>query len=538
MSVLRFLIFIGLACVVSTSAETILFTNSPSHLVGSKNVTTYKLHVKNSDPITIIEANRDVPVSSAELFLNENDRIDVGSGGDDHKDIVSRMEASQQVEKTKTRDLRGAVSLTINSEPHDTSTSRNEYKVNGAATVSGAGIKKLVYSPILLKKFVKEYTDKLKNADPKTKNAIQEIHEQINGNKETERAGEEAKNDEPEQKYYSYSDHEKRRPSSHSTKDYATKDQSGWVTLEAVPWSSSSVSKWHPHDTKKFDDHRRPPSTHFERPYSSSGSRPSSHYPYEEDNVDEDYFNRRKPANIDRDSRPNVFSTWTKPQSIGRPQRPQYDFGSSDSFRDRFYDKPLSNRRPGGGMDDIVTDNRPSDFPDADAHESSAHYNRHQFSHHQNKYRPEDDIDRFHSGSASFHSSQHAARPEEGNGEWVLLSTTKGYQIPGGHRQHGKRSMSMSQGSVTENTPQFVAHKTVKLTVLPAENKRKSKNSAFSTDEKSDEPAMVTSHGGLIEVEATGQTVEEHVKETLQSQNANKTNKNDAKRRKVIKGNR
>lgn len=564
-------------CVAFALAETIHFTNSPGHLVGSKNFTTYKLHVKNSEPITIIEASKEVlpndadeQASGADYGHNSNDRMDYGnnSGDDDRnvfvtKKLVASLGASHQAEPLKTHEMHESLGLVVDANPDESpAITRNEYKVNGVETVNGVGIKKLVYSPILLKKFVKEYTEKLKNADIGTKNAIQAISEKINSNKSDADVAEKVSNAstseiEPEQKYNynsfhdSYDSHRNRRPTSSGNNAY--KDRDGWVTLEAVPWSSSSVSKWYAYGNKNKDDRRRPSSggygsgsSHFERPYASA-SRPDK-FPY--DNDDDEYYGRPRPGHIDRDSRPNVYSTWTKPQPIDRPPRPQYNYGDSGMFNsggDKFFDRPSGSS--GGSshsgrpwQDDIITDNGPSNFPGSSSgsgsHSSSGYYD---VKHHNDDFDDSDDGDHYRPSGSSIHAS-YQSRPNEGNGEWVLISTTKGYQVPSGHRQHGKRAMSLSQSAVTLNVPQIVAHKAVKLTVLPAigSEPAKHKNSTFSTDIDKP-PTMITSHGGLLEVDATDQTIDEHVKATSHGwpngpKHANKPAKGAVKRRKVLKG--
>lgn len=567
-------------CVAFVVAETIHFTNSPGHLVGSKNFTTYKLHVKNSEPITIIEASKEVLPSdtddrtSTELVYNQNDRMDFGTGEDDrhvfmNKKLVASLGASHQAESLKTHEIHESLGLVVDANPDEsTAATRNEYNQNGGETLNGIGIKKLVYSPILLKKFVKEYTEKLKNADVGTKNAIQAISEKINSNKSDDEVGENAASSgtsegEAEQKYNynsfhdSYDSNRNRRPGSSGNNGY--KDRDGWVTLEAVPWSSSSVSKWYAYGNKNKDDRRRPSSgsygsasSHFDRPYASA-QRPDK-FPYENDDDDDHYYSRPKPGNIDRDSRPNVYSTWTKPQTMGRPPRPQYNYGDTGTFNsggDKFFDRPSGSGSSSGShsgrpwQDDIITDNGPSNFPGSSSgssgsgHTSSGYYgNKHQ----NDDFDDIDDGDHYRPSGSSIHAS-YQSRPNEGNGEWVLISTTKGYQIPGGHRQHGKRAMSLSQSAVTLNVPQVVAHKTVKLTVLPALGSEhdQNKTSTFSTDIDKP-PTMVLSHGGMLEVEATDQTVDEHVKATTHtltngSKQPNKPQKNVVKRRKVLKGN-
>lgn len=65
--------------------------------------------------------------------------------------------------------------------------------------------------------------------------------------------------------------------------------------------------------------------------------------------------------------------------------------------------------------------------------------------------------------------------PEEGDGTWVLLSSTKGYSTPPRGRLPHQRALTVS------------THRSVRLTVLPPEN---------GTN-------MTTSHGGLLEVRAS-----------------------------------
>lgn len=439
-------------CVAFVVAETIHFTNSPGHLVGSKNFTTYKLHVKNAEPITIIEASKEVLPSdvddraSNDFVHNPNDRMDYGSADDDrsaymNKKLVASIGASHQAEPLKTHEMHESLGLVVDPNPEEPPAStRNEYKINGGDTVNGVGIKKLVYSPILLKKFVKEYTEKLKNADVGTKNAIQAISEKINSNKSDADGAEHIANPpgsegEAEQKYNynsfhdSYDSNRNRRPGSGNN---GYKDRDGWVTLEAVPWSSSSVSKWYAYGNKNKDDRRRPSSgsyasgsSHYDRPYASV-PRPDK-FSYESDDDDDHYYGRPKPGHIDRDSRPNVYSTWTKPQPMGRPPRPQYNYGDSGMFNsggDKFFDRPSGGGSHSGRpwQDDIITDNGPSNFPGSGGHSSSGYYST---KNHNDDFDDSDDGDHYRPSGSSIHAS-YQSRPNEGNGEWVLISTTKG----------------------------------------------------------------------------------------------------------------
>lgn len=72
--------------------------------------------------------------------------------------------------------------------------------------------------------------------------------------------------------------------------------------------------------------------------------------------------------------------------------------------------------------------------------------------------------------------------PENGNGEWVLVSSTKGYQK---NRQPTKKSDILPKDHHQKSPISYRMHKALKLTVLPPKDK--------STK-------MVLSHNGLIEV--------------------------------------
>lgn len=534
------------ALIVVVQCETIHFTNSPSHLIGTTNLTSYKLLVKNSDPITIIEANKEADerpyVSNFPKFherYHATDRIDVnvddgGEAGfpDFPVKLLANMGGSHHIDMTNTQNIRGTLGITITGGPSNSAESfSNDYKksdLDAAGDSSSGGAKKVVYSPILLKKFMQEYAEKLKNAEDSVRSEIQKIHEKIHDQQttETDVKSEVLEFDKSienaEQKFNlngyrdSYDEDKRRKPSNRY------KDPDGWVTLEAVPWSSSSVSKWHPHAEE--DTRRRP----TPRPYNNKPDR----FPYHDDIEDDYYNNRPKLGHIDRDSRPGVYTTWTKPQPLNnnndRPRPKPYKFSDSGSFNSyKYHDSDhYQSSRPWSNNGDIITDNRPSDFP------SDSHANRYH-----------DDIDRYQAAASNFHGT-YQDRPKEGNGEWVLVSTTKGYQFPN-RRQQGNRALFKpdKQSDVIVNAmPQSIRmHKTLKLTVLPALDP--ALNSTFSTDQK--RKPTKTIHGGMIEVDATHETVEDDVRATILAQKKFTTVKQpvktvthtDNKNRKLLKGN-
>lgn len=540
------------ALIVVVKCETIHFTNSPSHLIGAKNVTSYKLLVKNSDPITIIEANKEVDDRAHNTKYahshHANDRIDMnvdegGGGGGDmpmHEydaNMLANLGGSHQIRKN-TQNVRASVGFTVSGGPSDMAETNSDdferRKTDQDSDLGNANAKKVVYSPILLKKFMQEYSEKLKNADNSVKSEIQKIHEKISEQQTDGHKGEVLEFDksieDAEQKFNlngyrdMYYDDRRKRPSN------PNKDNDGWVTLEAVPWSSSTVSKWHPH-TNNDDQRRRP----VPRPYYNKPDK----YSYHHDDNDDDYYHRPKPGHVDRDTRPSVsvYSTWTKPQPLSSDERPRpkpYKFsGETDSFnshkysdsdRDRDRDR-YSMGRPWTINGDIITDNRPSSFP------SDSHIKYH------------DDIDRYQSASTSNFHSSYQNRPSDSNGEWVLISTTKGYQFPN-RRQQGKRGLfqSNTKSSVTVvNVPQSMRmHKALKLTVLPALDT--AINSTFSTDLKR-KPTTTTIHGGMLEIDATHESIDDDVRKTRLAQKKFTTTRpvqvtpTELKNRKLLKGN-
>lgn len=541
------LFFILAALIVVAQCETIFFTNSPKHLIGAKNVTSYKLLVKDSDPITIIEANKEADERPPHTKYHErnhaSDRIDVNLDEginlpkpDYHVKLLANMGGSHHVDIENTQNMHGSLGFTVTGgpapqpNPNDFERRKSDQETDNDSNNPNA--KKVVYSPILLKKFMQEYAEKLKNADNSVKSEIQKIHEKINKLQTNEHditKGEMLEFDKSieaaEQKFNlnGYRDSFQSDRFKHQSQN-SYKDKDGWVTLEAVPWSSSSVSKWYPHGSGSEDTRRRPAI----RPLISKPDK----FPWHDDTND-DYFNRPKPANIDRDSRPGVYSMWTKPNPMHSDELPRpkpYKFSESNSFgshnkyhdNDHDRDNYSSGHRPwSSNQADIITDNRPSSFP-SESYPSKYH----------------DGVDRYHTTSSRFHSP-YQDRPTESNGDWVLISTTKGYQYPPNRRQQGKRALSQSSTKssvISVSAPQSMRmHKAIRLSVLPALDP--AKNTTFSIDSKR---KPTTSHGGMIEVDSTHETVEDDVRATLQANKKLATAKpvqgSENKNRKLLKG--
>ncbi|XP_060530463.1 uncharacterized protein LOC132704470 [Cylas formicarius] len=270
-------------------------------------------------------------------------------------------------------------------------------------------------------------------------------------------------------------------------------DKKGWVSLEPIPWSVSKVSKWH------------------------SKYRPVAERPTQMDDVDdkpwENEFDYRRPVSITPPSpyiynkRPSETSDrfdlyHDDEENYPRPSlgsRPSATYGHKVHVQTSFPSNSYSSTgkpylyhhndkncdHPSHPYDGIITDGMPSNFP------HSSPYS--------NLRRRGSDID--------IHSDNH---PFNGNGEWVLLSTTKGYRPP------KNRQRSLDLGTTLEPTQSLGTHRSVRLTVLPP-----LKNSKVN---------MTTSHGGLLQVASTSESVEQS-KEKLDKKNRLK-NKSKRKRRK------
>lgn len=157
----KIVIFLNLLSVIKVSLlETVHFTNSPNKLLTAKNFTTYKVEVPGSEPITIIEANTPIqnnhsPVkSSYQNYNNFNSKYSINriKNKDNEKDVV---------------DLKSTLSMTITPDNYNTNKygDNEESVTNQNAVPQHQSTIKTVYSPELLKKFLKDYSDKLSSTE-------------------------------------------------------------------------------------------------------------------------------------------------------------------------------------------------------------------------------------------------------------------------------------------------------------------------------------------------------------------------------------
>lgn len=234
--------------------------------------------------------------------------------------------------------------------------------------------------------------------------------------------------------------------------NYPFDEKKGWVSLEPVPWSVSKISKWHsrykPQENTNFD-------FNIKKPYKQRPPPNTYHYQqnYNDFPTDEDDFNVDN-RNSYYDSRP-----------ISRPVISS--FAQKLHIKNTISDSDYSS--------DIITDGMPADFPE---HHQSDPYNSYS-----NNYNRRQSL----TTESGLRPSSAATHPFSGDGEWVLLSTTKGYKYP--KPKSRERSLNL------EADNSIGVHRSVRLTVLPPL--------------KGSKVNMTTSHGGLLQVDASFQTVEQ-----------------------------
>lgn len=255
----------------------------------------------------------------------------------------------------------------------------------------------------------------------------------------------------------------------------------------------------------------RPPSgpssaTHRPTKYPSA-SAADSYY----DSTDRPYYSHQRPPTssshgVDYFAPPEVEDNFHHHQH--RDKWYEHTSGSGGTERPR--PQPQSAQRPNWHEADIITDNRPfaSDFPKHPAYAQPQPQQR--------PLRTGPASAGSSSGSSAYnlHDRLDSTHPDSGHGEWVLVSANKGYQAP--PVRHGQRAIHLRPvyGDTSPSSPgqspsssanDMVSHHSVRLTVLPP----LPDTNTFSSDRR--RPQMVLSHGGLLEVESSFDTVDNSV---------------------------
>ncbi|KAG5672170.1 hypothetical protein PVAND_002321 [Polypedilum vanderplanki] len=619
----KLFIFINILSVIKVSLlETVHFTNSPNKILKATNYTTYKVEVPNGEPITIIEANQ--PLIDGKIKFDDAESAEKYSShrnGDRRKHVMD-LESTLSMTVTPNHNYEYENSAAAASTADEESVTNNDYSnLSHEHNQKRNTMTKTVYSPELLQKFLKDYASKIQNAGTASIEMISSQQQQQNhsGSSEIEQGNEDERdkyasvetnddtaneeedgnrrvsngNVDDEKDSSELNDIQQRknyRPNGNYNSNHPYNKNNGWVSLDAVPWSKSKVSKWHS-NVKRFgsqgNNYNYQNGNNYGPRPSSSPYRPSSgnnnyDYDYNSGNNDnDDYYNSRP-------SRPtfhnNQYYGPSYQQSSRPPPPPQDNFyqsshhysSSSHHSGNNGYDQNYN--RPNNNRPEIITDNRPSNFPTHSEDHHNKPYGHKPNYHNENPY---------HGGNYhSYKESPPATYPHNGEGEWVLVSTTKGYQFP---KRNGQRAMSFAaqngfgsnnhdsikhndnKGIITaasqnvevyhrphQSGPTKMSQQQVKLTVLPLfvnnEQNGNNNNNQHHNDidmsvykpgnhqnqyyQQPPQPQQQVqqAYGGLIETVQSNQTVEEsaaNVNNEAQTSTLNKSKK----KRKVMKKN-
>lgn len=262
-------------------------------------------------------------------------------------------------------------------------------------------------------------------------------------------------------------------------------DRRGWVTLEPMAWSSSHIQKWEPNNRPTWPP---PPQDHAPPSYSPwASNRPIQQRPSNNYQQQPQQQHQQQP------------SDWT----TERPWiRPTYDYSAKpQSQGPAHYQKPSASQNYYGGWNsadpDIITDGKPGQFP-ADAYQHKPSWN----------------------GGDYGHQTSYSGGPRpteaEGDGQWVLLSSTKGYSIPHRPNRSLKSGRSVSIDTVsrpleTVSRSDDAASRMAEPVSRPVSSKRTVRLMVLPPDK--DSGNVTTSHNGMIEVDVSGKSVDQEQRE-------------------------
>ncbi|EZA49378.1 hypothetical protein X777_11874 [Ooceraea biroi] len=294
-------------------------------------------------------------------------------------------------------------------------------------------------------------------------------------------------------------------------------DRNGWVTLEAIPWSKSKISKWQANPTTQRPWPEMKP---WDKPSVKPWAGDYSIRPTYENN--KPWYDKSKPNWADSNEKP-----WQKPSSRPPYQPDKYD--TSNQAQKWPPERPSWNKYdPHRPTSEIITDDKPANFPSTWSYVGKPGYFADRFSekdqsadgnnwhdypsrYEQDRPRPTLITERPNFSHYQYVNNHPPSHPASGDGQWVLLSTNRGYSKS---RQRSIKidamtSEALSRRNHTTNhgnedrqedaavVPVLTSRRQVRLTVLPSINGTNT----------------TTSHGGLLEVEKTFKSVEQSRKE-------------------------
>lgn len=265
----------------------------------------------------------------------------------------------------------------------------------------------------------------------------------------------------------------------YETHKHPYEDKQGWVSLEPVPWSVSKISKWKPNvrpSQKPWNDYGSN-EQQWENDFAEFPSDQNTGFNIKPQRPNS-YFDKPTLQYGLEQSNINKFGSYQyKKPSFPKPTAVySHKVQLRPSFSETSHKTPLqisgyykNEENESNKRNDIITDGLPANFPTA--------------------FR-----ESLRRRGTEIHPETH---PANGEGEWVLLSTTKGYKYP----KHRQRSLEVKPQSLG-------IHRSVRLTVLPP-----LKNSKVN---------MTTSHGGLLQVESSFETVDQAQKKYAKKQKLKK----------------
>ncbi|KAF4530985.1 hypothetical protein B566_EDAN013259 [Ephemera danica] len=274
-----------------------------------------------------------------------------------------------------------------------------------------------------------------------------------------------------------------------------------------TPWGGNK-----PHVVPSFGTSTRPQN------WGSGGSETSWHEP----------ANKPGWANVPVDTeleKPSSWNTVPKPQwgSVSQPSKPEFGsvnkpkpwIESSSGWTDLNF-RPVSSRPPIPSYGSvqrptqpthvvnhqigIITDGKPAEWP-SDPPFSSSHHkpsstypgtNRPQKGERPTRpyYPANSELNNNDEEKTAVASALHVQnKPSSENGQWVLLSSTRGYTVPPVSSERGTRAFRFSASP--NNMASISTNRGIRLTVLPAKDN-----------------SSVLSHGGLLEVDKSFETVD------------------------------
>ncbi|XP_077264547.1 uncharacterized protein LOC143898741 isoform X2 [Temnothorax americanus] len=211
-------------------------------------------------------------------------------------------------------------------------------------------------------------------------------------------------------------------------------NRNGWVTLEAIPWSKSKISKWQANPSTQRPWPEIKP---WDKPSMKPWASDFTIRPTYENNIP--WYDKPKPNWPESNEKP-----WQKP--ISRP--PYRPDDASNQAQKWPPERPSWNKYdPHRPNSDIITDDRPSNFPSStwsrpqtasyqfidrysDKDQSGDGSNWHDY--HPSRYdqarpRPSVITERPNFSHYQYVDNHPPSHPASGDGQWVLLSSNRGY---------------------------------------------------------------------------------------------------------------